>query len=594
MTKINRVARNIHPTISPIETSVLNTHLYQMGIPEWSSHQVYFTGSITNVGGQLYSSTIDQNIGNNPMADQVRWQPVVTKSPNPADIYYATFFNPDIGFGIQLYSSLDGKSFGHPTTLSIDDSLMTGRDPSLAYFKGAWYLAVTGYQLNQFDMLVFKSTDLVSWQRHECILGAAPVCGRMLTGNSVVTGLVWAPELTIIQDELYALVSLQSKENQVDIEGRSIPYFSLYATKLINAENVTFSEPRLIHIQGADTNRIDPDIVFDERRNHYVMAVKNEYNKTIELYQSQAPFCGYEFLAKPTFTKCEGPCLVKTKSGKMRIYVDYYLTGEGIFYCETEDYQTFTVPQKITPITPMRHGVVRRMTDKTAASQSILSLTSPSTSTTQTLVMTRIYGGTHIIEPTENTLYFVVASDKAIVTFQPSATAAKRFFVSVRSQSNGALIVVKNAIAGSAGGDFYIGNGAMKDIIIEFAYDTASRKYVPVGMPFINHPAPIGVLGANINGSANHWIPDLGRVLTINDADGLITLHNLPLQVNNGHYFYICSTLTPSNNTAPRGLLLKAGKNIMLPNNQDYLIDEKSHGKLIKLEKQGTSWFIQL
>ena len=48
--------------------TALSTYLHQVGVAEWDALQEYFTGSIANVGGTLYSATAD-NTGTNPVGD---------------------------------------------------------------------------------------------------------------------------------------------------------------------------------------------------------------------------------------------------------------------------------------------------------------------------------------------------------------------------------------------------------------------------------------------------------------------------------------------------------------------------------------------
>lgn len=52
----------------------LIAYLYQQGIAEWNATQEYKTNSITvGSNGNIYKSTIDNNIGNNPTTDIINW-----------------------------------------------------------------------------------------------------------------------------------------------------------------------------------------------------------------------------------------------------------------------------------------------------------------------------------------------------------------------------------------------------------------------------------------------------------------------------------------------------------------------------------------
>lgn len=49
------------------------SYLMQSGIAEWDSETEYYTGSLVNVGGSIYKSLSDANVGNNPASDAVNW-----------------------------------------------------------------------------------------------------------------------------------------------------------------------------------------------------------------------------------------------------------------------------------------------------------------------------------------------------------------------------------------------------------------------------------------------------------------------------------------------------------------------------------------
>ena len=48
-------------------------YLMQAGIAEWNTDTTYYTGSLANVNGSIYTSLSDENIGNNPVTDAVHW-----------------------------------------------------------------------------------------------------------------------------------------------------------------------------------------------------------------------------------------------------------------------------------------------------------------------------------------------------------------------------------------------------------------------------------------------------------------------------------------------------------------------------------------
>lgn len=60
-------------------STLLASYLYQVGIAEWNIAQEYHKGSIANVGGVLYASLTNNNIGNDPTADTVNWKEFKTE-----------------------------------------------------------------------------------------------------------------------------------------------------------------------------------------------------------------------------------------------------------------------------------------------------------------------------------------------------------------------------------------------------------------------------------------------------------------------------------------------------------------------------------
>ena len=52
----------------------LLAYLHQVGVPEYNAAQEYHTGSITNESGVLYSSLVDNNVGNTPSASPSQWE----------------------------------------------------------------------------------------------------------------------------------------------------------------------------------------------------------------------------------------------------------------------------------------------------------------------------------------------------------------------------------------------------------------------------------------------------------------------------------------------------------------------------------------
>ena len=59
--------------------NTLIAYLHQMGVPEWDTAQEYYKNSITNFGGSLFVSLVDDNVGINPVTGKdavLNWAPI--------------------------------------------------------------------------------------------------------------------------------------------------------------------------------------------------------------------------------------------------------------------------------------------------------------------------------------------------------------------------------------------------------------------------------------------------------------------------------------------------------------------------------------
>lgn len=60
-------------------------YLHQMGVPEFNAGQEYHTGSVTQVGGVIYVSQVDNNTGNTPSTSPVQWRSLVDLFPSASE-----------------------------------------------------------------------------------------------------------------------------------------------------------------------------------------------------------------------------------------------------------------------------------------------------------------------------------------------------------------------------------------------------------------------------------------------------------------------------------------------------------------------------
>ena len=186
-----------------------------------------------------------------------------------------------------------------------------GGDPSLIYYKGKFYVAVS-QQNRTADFLIYTSTDFVNWQGKKINLG-------LTDANRAV----WAPDFFIGKDgSLY--VSLSYSENW--------PTFDIVITRCTDIDSLTFSTPVPITLwDGIDTtnlstdkSHIDSSIVLKD--NEYYMAVKNEVKNKIEVFKSTDLYSGWKKITSSVFNEnTEGPT-IKYINGIWHIWFDVFAT----------------------------------------------------------------------------------------------------------------------------------------------------------------------------------------------------------------------------------------------------------------------------
>lgn len=70
-------------------TTQLIAYLHQMGVPEYDAAQEYPINAFANVGGVIYKSLVNSNIGNTPASSPAEWEDILDAAisdlaPNPA------------------------------------------------------------------------------------------------------------------------------------------------------------------------------------------------------------------------------------------------------------------------------------------------------------------------------------------------------------------------------------------------------------------------------------------------------------------------------------------------------------------------------
>ncbi|MDM3130088.1 phage tail fiber domain-containing protein [Citrobacter sp. CK205] len=506
-------------------------------------------------------------------------------------VYSSSFKSNDEPY-IQIAISIDGKNFTSsfipssydPSAANYDNKLW-GRDPSIIWHDGFFYVAVTGYAVGSHDFIIWRSPNLTDWEHINCKLGSTPVMGRYVGSHPVAVARVWAPELMIINNELVVAVSLNCEENTTDKNGSSVSSFRPFWSICTDVNTLTFSEPVEFNMPS-ELNRIDPDIMYDDKIHAYVMVIKNEIQKYIEIFTATEFSGAYEFVGVAPFSNdCEGPSLLLLPDGSTRLYADFYTATNGIRYMDTLDYLSWG-EEGIVSTAPMRHGTFRNTSGDARELLALLraSALAPVANDGLSVTMEELPAGAVTITPQNGCVYWVGGSNVSQLTLNPGG---KHFFIAVRSSLSSAAIVIQNTIYGVE----TVGYGDVNRFY-ELVLDSRTKKYSLLGMggtsTVINLVTDAG--SQNINSSSITWRPKRDWTYqTSGNNSGATTINALPTDIPGGFKFY----LRVDSSTANGRIILKgggAGFNFV----NDITIDGSAglDGRLIEVRRVGNGFSV--
>ena len=135
--------------------------------------------------------------------------------------------------------------------------------------KKRFLLSVTDYTQN-YDCLIFTSTDFINWEKHEINLG------YLVPHNDLNR---WTPNLLVTKNgEIYLILSVEYE--RVDTTKK----FEQILFKCVDKENLSFSKIGTIKLSDTYDNYIDGSIV--EYNNNFFLSVKVEPTGIIQIYSS--------------------------------------------------------------------------------------------------------------------------------------------------------------------------------------------------------------------------------------------------------------------------------------------------------------------
>ncbi|WP_447880326.1 tail fiber/spike domain-containing protein [Serratia fonticola] len=489
---------------------------------------------------------------------------------------------------INLLMSNDGLRFGDPIRLAYNGSPMLGRDPCIINFKNKWIISRTSYTAGVHDFGLYVSDDLLNWNNITCKMGDVAVCSNTTPapGGTVPASNLWAPELVEYDGELYVFISIRANPDELDINGQLIPSFRPYVSKCTDINNFSFSPPVMIDIKPG--NKIDPDVIYDETIDMFVMVIKNEYSKALEVHRALSLNGPYTFLQEITLGEpVEGPSIVKIAGGAKRIYFDPFSTKTGIQYVETTDWTNYSVTKQVD-MARMRHGSVSNVKFDGNKFYDVIKLSGLGSSRSEVQTQTQfvvLSAGTRTIAPAEDTVYCTSGSSVVEINLMKGAA---RFSVCVRSNNNFAGITLSGLVLSN----YVFGFGKNKDVVIELMFDAQVGKYRVIDFtkiaPPINLVTSAGTI--EINKLSVSWAPDYGCTYITNGADGdEITIYDLPLNPADGFYFNLMVRSAVS-----RGAIrLKAG-GASMGNPTDIVISGATgdDSRPYRVEKVGGRWYL--
>lgn len=225
------------------------------------------------------------------------------------------FFDTSDSNKINFFTS---KDMIHLTKLGVSTNI-TGRDPSLYYKDGKFYIAVTNYT-STYDFVIYVSEDLETWTQHNINLGL----------YNATYPKIWCPEWFEDGSKLYIILSKQ----YANTEGSGD--FKPYIVECTDLENLTFGTPSEITLSGNTYDNYIDGVIF-KKSGVYNLILKNEHQ-------------GIMRLEKFTSSSIDGTfVLADDNYGQLGQYYEgqFVVVLNGKYYLGAERY-TNTIAEKST------------------------------------------------------------------------------------------------------------------------------------------------------------------------------------------------------------------------------------------------------
>lgn len=273
----------------------------------------------------------------------------------------------------RFYTSINGVDFCeidkdiYPLTIHSGTTDNTVGAPSLVYWGGYFMLvSSSGVTDETHDATIGVSEDLINWTWYDYFLGIR---------FDNVTPKVLAPELCVLNDNLYIVQSIAVSDNYVqDFIGTGVADTRTYIAQITNfdaTDGFTFGTATQLDFYGDDTPNIDATIIYDESAETYYALVKNDYMRCVQSFSSP-DLTTWTLLNNHVLWRFSEAPAVCYYGGVYHVYIDSSRKHRGvqkwIYHMTTKDFIIFTAPEPISASCHLtvQHGSVFTLTDKNA------------------------------------------------------------------------------------------------------------------------------------------------------------------------------------------------------------------------------------
>lgn len=386
-------------------------------------------------------------------------------------ILYSFFRNSNNPVKNDLYISSDGDTLKRINSQSI----VGAKDPSIIYKNGWWLIAGTSF--NPHDFTVYRSKDLVKWERKDISVGL----------YNDINNRIWSPEwFEDDNGDLYILLSVKVKE-EYDKDSILIPSFKPYIVKSTNVDELEFSSPTILNLENK--NKIDPCLI--KENGIYHMFIKDEYDKFTEHWTStNLTNWIYKKDIESLGDYIEGQTIIKYNN-KFYLYADAFKGDMGLVYYVTSDDLENWSERKTVKVESnrVRHGTALVVKDN-KAKQDIQKFTFSNLAIPKHNMRSKGYtlnqfanekGLIENLEIIDNCIYSITNNEHFTINSFKNTNNAKCFYLYLSTNDKGSITINCNSeIVGVPNGYVYDAAYGDNDVLIKFIYSESIGKFKPV------------------------------------------------------------------------------------------------------------------